>query len=157
MSEVISIVNNIKNQFKCSEFLKFVRKFETYEDENKLVLDGKFPWVNISIYQTNITNAGNLRRYDAERHEYSLVITFSNRSKSKRKVLKGNEDVKGIWAFYENIMKAINQDKTFNNKINEAPLSPDVATDAIEYENGKFWIGRGAVKITIYKDYNLRG
>jgi hypothetical protein len=152
MAEVTDIVQAISAQLKKVPSLKYVRRFETFEDEHKLVVDGKFPWMNVSMYTGRITDAGNLRRYDAERHEYTLIITFSIRDVLKKTVLEGTASLRGLWDFCEDIIAGLNTDRTFGGVIDDAPLRADVAVDAVNYESGKFWIGRGAIQCAVYRD-----
>lgn len=155
-SEAVTILDAIKSQVESYNDLRYVKSWTKFQYELDLVHAGVFPWVNFHVVSMSMKEADNMRKYDMLRHQYLIVITYASRDTEKDVVLEGNLKTKGAWEIFDHIREAIQQDTTFGYVVNDIPFKSDVNTDAITFDDGKFWIGRGSIRFNVYKDINQR-
>lgn len=155
-SEAVVILDAIKKQVESYNDMRYIKSWSKFKYELDLVNAGIFPWVNFHVVNMVIKEADNMRKYDMLRHQYLIVITYASRDTEKDVVLEGNKKTQGAWDIFDDIKEAIQQDTTFSNAVNDIPFKADVNTDAITFDDGKFWVGRGSIRFSVYKDVNQR-
>lgn len=154
--EAIEILDAIKDQVKAYNDLRYVKSWSKFKYELDLVKAGIFPWVNFHVVSLIIKEADNMRKYDMLRNQYLIVITYASRDTEKDAVLEGTNRVKGAWGIFDDIKAAIQQDTTFSGAVNDEPFQSNMNADAITFDEGKHWVGRGSISFSVYKDVNQR-
>lgn len=155
-SEAVTILKAIQKQVESYNDLRYVKSWTRFKYELDLVNKGVFPWVNFHVVNLIIKEADNMRQYDVLRDQYLIVITYASRDTEKDAVIEGTKLVKGAWQIFDDIKAAIQQDTTFNGAVNDNPFKSNVNTDAITFDEGKHWVGRGSTSFSVYKDINQR-
>jgi hypothetical protein len=151
VSEAVDIAKAIETQFDCAT-LSYVKNITRFEEEIELVNEGVFPFINIRVESLSTGAAANLRKSDAERRTYGVVITFAVRNKKRKIAIEGSSSEKGVWDVYEDIRTVVKTDLTFWGIVDDLPWKPDTSVDAVKFESDRHWIGRGAIVFDVYKD-----
>ena len=159
MPEAIDILDGLETVFENDVTLAgYVGKIYRSENEIDLLTKGVFPFINITVTDMKVGKADNQREYDYNRHTYSFIITFAVRTKSLVNAVEGNETdgIIGIWEMAEDIRNAIKTDRTLDGSVDDVPPKIDTACDCVSMPDGNFFIGRGVIMFTAFKDVFVR-
>lgn len=154
-SEAWDILNAFKDilgaNSEVSNILHSNDHIYIFDDEITIVEEKKtYPFINLDIDVRETVNADNHRRYDYERHQYKILVSFAVREKTKQKAKIS------IWEFAEAIESAYAGSKSLRNNVKIVSSPADIVTDALRVQDENFWMGRGFMFIDVYKDICLR-
>jgi hypothetical protein len=155
-ANAITIISGVLNAFENDITLQgYIDLFEMFEDEFDIVERGLIPFINIKsgIPSFRVTTVDNKPIHNFQRHVYPLIITFGNRGKTGKAVVKGEGSKKGLWDMCEDIRAVINADPTFGGVVEDIQIFPEIGVNTYKHESGRHWIGQGAMKLEVCKDY----
>ena len=154
MIDLPTLLEAVKLQFETDTTLSsYVEKVDYANDDLEMDTVGIHPSINLMIYDvmTSAPPGQNMRDY--VRYTMPLVIGYTTRDEIKKTALYGSTTKKGAWQLFNDIIDAINVDKTFGiNGILNNIFHPEYTTDAYKHLDGSEWIGKGLMIYEIYYD-----
>ena len=154
MIDLLTVLEAVKTQFEADTTLSaYVEKVDFAFDDLEVDTNGMHPSINIMVYDVMTGPPPGQGMRDYVRYTIPLIIGYTTRDKLRKTALYGSTTKKGAWQLFNDIIDAINVDKTFGiNGILNNIFHPEYTTDAYKHIDGSEWIGKGLMVYEIYYD-----